>query len=115
MVIDESRITKNIEDYKTNNPEKTISNFIMLLHHKCLNIDIFNLYEDRDIKPAVIDFLTLREHIVKAENNEALINLSFSSENAEAKKFLEPLGISIYEAKSIFNKLKEEEFLIVDF
>jgi ferredoxin-fold anticodon binding domain-containing protein len=115
MIIEKERVEQNIEKYLKLNPTKNISKFIMLIHHKCVGLNIFDLYEGEKMNEAVLDFLTLREHIVKAENNEVLVQLSLKSENIEAKKFLEPLGLSIYEAKNIFDKLFEEDFLIVEF
>ena len=109
MNIDSNRITKNIEDFKTKNPDSIISRFSMLIHHKCLDLDIFDLYEEQDsekFKPALIDFLTLREHITKAENEEVLVGLSMKSFNEAAVTFLAPLGLSIFEAKHVFEILK---------
>jgi uncharacterized radical SAM superfamily Fe-S cluster-containing enzyme len=118
MNIDSNRIINNVESFTTNNPEHKMSRFSMLIHHKCLGLNIFDLYDENDsekFKPALLDFLTLREHIMKAENEEVLVSLSMKSFNEAALHFLAPLGLSIYEAKSVFETLKNEEFLTVSF
>ena len=118
MQIDPQRILNNFKNFKEKNPETSIPKSILLIYKKCIGEDIFDLYEGEDhekFKPAVFDFLKLREQITKCENGEALVTLSMKSSNEESKQFLSPLGISIFEAKEVFKTLKQEEFFAVSF
>lgn len=118
MQIDPQRLLNNLQKFKEKNPNTSIPKSILLIYKKCIGEDVFDLYEGEDyekFKPAVFDFLQLREQITKCENGEALVTLSMKSCNEESKKFLSPLGISIFEAKAVFNILKQEEFFAVSF
>lgn len=118
MQIDKQRVLNNFQSFKEKYPEKLIPRSILLIYKKCIGEDIFELYEGENhqkFKPAVIDFLELRENITKCENGEVLVTLSIKGSNEESKQFLSPLGLSIFEAKHVFNNLKQEEFFTVSF
>ena len=118
MQIDQQRVLTNLKSFKEKYPEKLIPRSILLIYKKCIGEDIFDLYEGEDhlkFKPAVIDFLNLRELITKCENGEVLVTLSMKGSNEESKEFLSPLGLSIFEARKVFETLKQEEFFNVSF
>jgi hypothetical protein len=118
MQIDPERVLNNLQSFQNKHPATSIPKSILLIYKKCIGEDIFDLYEGEShekFKPAVIDFLNLREQITQCENGEALVTLSMKSCNESAKEFLSPIGLSIYEVKKVFNTLKQEEFFAVSF